>query len=188
VPRPRVEQTCQRLVLIGPRGSGKSTVGRLLAQALRWDFVDTDSLVEVAAGRSIAEIFAFSGEPAFRKLETEALKQALARQRCVISVGGGAVASRENRARLENAGLCVCLMASAEELQRRLDADPAGQSRRPPLTQTPGLEEMRQVLAQRRPFYEALAQQMVDTDGRTPQDVAAEILARLGAWPAVTEK
>jgi shikimate kinase len=189
LPLPHVSSkpACHRIVLIGARGCGKSTVGRLLAQALQYDFVDTDTLIETAAGQSIAEIFASAGEAAFRELESQAIEQALARRPCVISVGGGAVVRRRNRERLQRSAYCVWLTADAEELQGRIAADAASLASRPALTDPSGLEEMRQVLAQRRPLYEALAQQVVETGGRTPDEVAREILARLRAGPAATE-
>jgi shikimate kinase len=178
---------CDRIALIGPRGCGKSTVGRRLARALEWEFLDTDSLVEAAAGKSIAAIFAADGEPAFRELESQALQQALASRRAVISVGGGAVLSRANRDRLRRLAYCIWLTATADELQQRVTADPASPTSRPPLTPVPPPEEMRQVLAQRRPLYEALAHQVVDTSGRTPDEVAQLILAALRTGPAATE-
>lgn len=173
-------------MLIGARGCGKSTVGRLLAQALEWDFADTDALIEAAVGKSIAEIFASAGEAAFRELESQAIDQTLARRGCVMAVGGGAVVRRRNRERLQRAACCVWLKADPEELQRRVAGDAAGQNSRPPLTAAAGVEEMCQVLAERRALYEALAHQVVDTGGRTPDEVAQEILARLHAGPTAT--
>jgi shikimate kinase len=187
VPQARPKKACDRIALIGLRGCGKTTVGRLLAQALEWDFVDTDGLVAAAAGQSIAEIFASAGEAAFRTLEARALERALTRCRCVISIGGGAILLPANRELLERSAYCVWLTAAPEELHRRIEADPASQHSRPALTRAPAAEEMRRVLAERRPLYEALARQVVDTGGRTPNDVAQEILTRLRTGPESTE-
>jgi shikimate kinase len=187
VPQARPKKPGDRIALIGLRGCGKTTVGRLLAQALGWDFVDTDVLVATAAGQSIAEIFASAGEAAFRALEARAVERALARCPCIISIGGGAVVLPANRELLQRSAYCIWLTADPEELHRRIDADPASQHSRPTLTRAPAAEEMRQLLAERRPLYEALARQVVGTGGRTPNDVAKEILTRLRHRPEATE-
>jgi shikimate kinase len=167
------------VVLIGPRGCGKTTVGRLLARRLRCDFVDTDELVEQAAGKPIAQIFAEGGETAFRRLERHAIDQSLNRSRCVIAVGGGAVLDEANRAALRAAGVCFFLTAPAQELYRRLSADPRSASTRPPLTELPALAEVERVLAGRQQLYEAMADYVIETAGRTPQQVADQIAKHL---------
>lgn len=169
----------QNLILVGYRGSGKTTVGRLAASALGWIFLDTDELVTHAAGRSIAAIFAQDGEPAFRQLESQAIGQAVAGTRRVISVGGGAVLLPANRQQLTAAGVCVWLTAPPEELHRRLAADPRSASQRPALTDAAGLEEVRRVLAIRQPLYQAVAQRVVDTFGRPVEEVVREVLAAM---------
>lgn len=169
------------VVLIGARGCGKSSVGRRVAAALGWVFVDTDDLVEQAAGRSIAAIFAAEGEAAFRAREAQALVEALDGARRVVAAGGGVVLSPENRARLERAGVCVWLTAPPEELHRRVQADPDSGSRRPALSTADGLAEMRQVLAARWSLYEAVADCVVDTAGRSVEAVAQEVLALVSA-------
>lgn len=171
------QQAGRDLILTGYRGSGKSCVGRLVSARLGWEFIDTDELVERAAGRAIADIFAAEGEPAFRALEDRAVAQAVAGAQRVISVGGGAVLSGRNRERLRAAGLCVWLSAPPEELHRRLRADPRSGSRRPALSDTPGLEEVRRVLAARRRLYAALADHVVETAGRSVEEVAQAVVA-----------
>lgn len=165
------------MVLVGARGSGKSAVGRQVAAALGWEFVDTDERIEQAAGGTIADIFRAQGEAAFRALEARAVAEVSGRRRQVIAVGGGAVLSDDNRRRLQAAGLCVWLTASAEELHRRLAADPRSAAQRPPLTNAGGLEEIRQILARRAPLYQAVAQHVIDTQGRTIEELAREIVA-----------
>jgi len=164
------------LVLIGYRGCGKTTVGRIVAQRLAWTFVDTDELIEHAAGRNIARIFAENGEPAFRELEAVAVQQAIRGTRHVVSVGGGAVLREENRLHIGAGGFCVWLTAPAEELHRRLVADPRSSAQRPALTAQPGLDEIKNLLAKRTPLYEAVAHRIVDTTGRALDDVVNDVL------------
>ena len=111
------------LVLIGYRGSGKGTVGRLLADRLGRPFVDTDALIEQAEGASVREIFSDRGEPAFREAEARIVRQVAALDEQVIAVGGGAVLRRENVELLRANGWLVWLRAEAEELHRRIQAD-----------------------------------------------------------------
>ena len=165
------------LILIGYRGSGKTSVGRLVAEHLGWKLIDTDELTERAAGRSIAAIFADSGEAAFREMESDAAERAVGGTRRVISVGGGAVLAQANRDKLRQAGLCIWLTAPAEELHWRLQADPRSASQRPALTDASALEEVRRLLAIREPFYQALAHRVVDTSGRPVPEIAREVVA-----------
>jgi shikimate kinase len=175
-PAPDASPPPKNVILVGYRGSGKTIVGRLLAQRLAWEFVDTDEQIESAAGQSIAAIFAGAGEAEFRELEGQALKRAVAGSRRVISVGGGAVLSAQNRELIRAAGVCIWLTAPPEELHRRCQADPDSAAHRPVLTAAPGLDEIRQVLAFRRPLYQAVADHVVDTTGRPAADVARAVV------------
>jgi shikimate kinase len=174
-----------RLILIGYRGCGKTTVGERLAERLGWEFVDTDRLVEQAAQQTIRQIFEQQGEAAFRTLESDALAQAVSRPRCVISVGGGALLSDDNRRRLRDAGTCVWLTASPDELARRTSDDPQSAATRPALTDADARAEVRALLAQREPLYRELAEHTIDTEGRTPEAVT-ELVAKLFSGPART--
>jgi len=174
------------LVLIGPRGSGKSTVGRLAAERSGREFVDTDALVVAAAGRSIREIFADKGETAFRALESAAVAAAVARDGAVIAVGGGAVLSRDNRRTLRRSGWIVWLDAPAEVLLERIAADPASDESRPPLTDLPSGDEMRRMLRRRRPFYVGLSDLRVATGNASPQAVADQIVEWLSGREKAT--
>jgi shikimate kinase len=164
------------LLLIGYRGTGKSAVAQHLALALAYDWVDADVELELRAGRSIAAIFADSGEAAFRDLESAELAELVRRKRTVIALGGGVVLRDENRALLRCGGKVVWLTADPETIHDRLAEDPVSSARRPPLTSAGGLEEIRQLLAVRTPLYRECAELVVD---KSPAEVAAEILRQL---------
>ncbi len=167
----------RNLVLVGYRGCGKSAVGRLVAERLGWAYVDTDEQIAAEAGKSISEIFAEDGEPAFRALESAAVARVVRGAEQVISVGGGAVLRDANRRALKAAGVCVWLTASAEELDRRVAGDPQSAALRPALTAHGGLDEVRALLASRAPLYASMADHVVATDGRTIAQVAEAVLA-----------
>ncbi len=169
----------ERVILIGYRGTGKSTVGRLVASRLGWDFADADECLESAAGRSIAEVFAGEGEAGFREREAVILAQLCRRDRLVIATGGGAVLRSANRALLRSAGFVAWLTASPETLWDRLRGDPASGRRRPNLTPAGGLDEVRTLLAARTPLYAELADFVCDTEALSPEAAADAILT---AW------
>lgn len=160
------------VILIGFMGAGKSTVGRRLAEQLSCRFVDVDDVVEAMAGQSVEEIFAAGGEERFRRLEADAVAKVCAEGGQVIAVGGGAVMRRRNLARLRAAGVVVWLRGRPETLVARTRAD---QGRRRPLLDRPEAE-LRRLYAQRERVY-ALADYVVDVDGKSPEQLAAEIRA-----------
>lgn len=161
-----------RVALTGMMGSGKSAVGRILAVRLGVPFVDLDETIEAGEGRSIAEIFEGDGEEAFRAIESAHLAGACVRPRAVISTGGGVVLRAENRAALRRWGIVVYLRAAASTLAARLSG--TERARRPLLAGADAEERLLALLASRRPFYEE-ADLVVDTDGLTPEEVAALI-------------
>lgn len=165
--------------LIGYRGTGKSTVGRMLAQRLGLPFVDSDDEIERQAGRAIADIFASQGEPAFRDMEQSAIEQIGKGEPCVASLGGGAVLREANR-EVIGRGAVLCLWADSRTLAARLAADAATAGRRPSLTNLPAAEEIEHVLGEREPLYRQCADYIVPTDGRSPAEVAEAALALLG--------
>jgi shikimate kinase len=187
-PRPNNGLRDEIVTLIGYRGSGKTVVGRCLAQRLGWEFVDTDEKVEEQAGRKIREIFETDGETAFRKLEAEVLEQALSGCQRVVSAGGGAVLARRNRKAVRAAGACIWLTAPPEELLRRILADEHSTTQRPSLTDRPGLAEIEAVLQARLPVYEATADHVISTVDRSVEEVVEAILDTLGATARVTEE
>jgi shikimate kinase len=167
------------LVLIGMRGSGKSAVGRLLAQRLGRPFVDTDARIEQQADMTIDRIFTHLGEPAFRNVESRVIRQAAADDEQVIAVGGGALQRADNVKALRQTGWLAWLRAEPEELHRRLAGDPQSPTLRPALTDLSPLEELRALLQARQSAYEASADSIVDTDGRSCAEVAEAIVV---AW------
>ncbi len=173
------KRSTRNVILIGYRGCGKSSVGRTLAARLDWRVVDTDERLEAAAGRVIRDIFAQDGEPAFRHLETEVIQTVVRDSQQVISVGGGAVLSEQNRNALRDAGLCIWLTAPPEELLRRMQSDPHSAATRPALSDRSELDEVRHLLKERQPLYAELAQHVVQTAGRAVAQVIDDILAIL---------
>ena len=159
----------QRVILIGFMGSGKSTVGRLLAAALGWDFLDTDAVIESRAGETVPVIFRTRGEPAFRDLEAEVLESLRARTGVVIAAGGGAPVQARNAGFFSAAGTAVFyLRVSLPGALRR-----TGASRdRPLLAQ--GEAAVRKLYESRLPLYESLGT-AVETEERDPASVAADI-------------
>ena len=162
------------VVLIGFMAAGKSAVGRALAERFGFDFMDTDTLVEEAARSTVPKIFEALGEEGFRSLEREAVIRAAAREGRVIACGGGAILSVRNYGVLKGAGPIVYLRTSVDELIARL-----GRGEGRPLLGGDPAEAVPRLLSERAPAYETAAELIVDTDGRTPADVANEIAERL---------
>jgi shikimate kinase len=166
------------LVLVGYRGTGKSTVGRLLAERSGRPFVDADDVIEARSGRTIRAIFEESGEPAFRDWEERVIRElAETRPGAVLATGGGAILREVNRRVLRSFGRVVWLKAGPEILARRLEADARTRSSRPSLTSGGVLDEIASVLAARTPIYESVAHATFDTEDIPPREVADRIFA-----------
>lgn len=174
------------LVLIGYRGSGKSSVGQRVAERLGLRFVDTDALiVERFEGRSIRDIWVEFGEPAFRRVECAVAAERLADDGQVIAFGGGAVMQPAVRAELAAAASRCCtiyLRAEPETLGQRIAGDAATAAARPSLSGVAGsADEVRRVLADREPTYRAVADHVIDVDDRKVEQIAEAIVARARA-------
>lgn len=167
------------VVLIGYRGTGKTTVAQLLGISLSWDWIDADVEIEMRAGRSIAAIFAEQGEPAFRDLESAVIADLVERERTVIAAGGGVVARAENRRALRRATHVVWLTADVDSIVERIAADATTAARRPSLTSLGAASEARRLLAEREPWYRECATLTIDTTARPATEIAAEIVQRL---------
>ena len=163
-----------RVVLVGPMGAGKTTVGRLLADAWGVDARDTDADIVAAQGRSVADIFVDSGEAEFRRLEAAAVVDALTGFDGVLALGGGAVLDPATRERLRGQTV-VFLRVGLSDAVKRVGL---GSSR--PLLLGNVRGRIKTLLDERTAIYESVASLVVDTDGRTPEDVAGEILEALG--------
>ncbi|HVR36701.1 MAG TPA: shikimate kinase [Methylomirabilota bacterium] len=159
------------LALIGFMGSGKSSVGRLVAESLGFEFVDTDSLIEASTGRTISDLFAQNGENAFRELETRVVGELAARHHTVISTGGGLAARQENLDNLKQHALVVCLWASPEKIWERV----RHQTHRPLLQDANPLARIRELLEQRESVYK-LADVLVNTEMRPLKEVAQQVV------------
>lgn len=159
------------VVLLGLRGSGKTTLGRLLADRLWGKCVDTDELIVRVAGKSIADIFANVGESGFRDLEEVALREALASKPEVISAGGGIVLREANRTLLKSSSYKrVYLRCEPSELHRRVLADPTSGTSRPQLTAAGGLEEIEQLMRDREPLYREVITGELDVTNLSPDE------------------
>jgi shikimate kinase len=167
------------VALVGYRGTGKTTVGRLLALKMNRSFIDVDLEIEARSGHSIDAIFSQSGEPEFRDWEERVLDDLLEQYpEAVVATGGGSVLREQNRRRIRNFGSVVWLTAIPDELARRLDSDFHRGAGRPALTAAGAIDEISQVLAERMPIYEAVADLVIETTGKSPEQVASAILER----------
>ncbi|MER7721734.1 shikimate kinase [Streptomyces flaveolus] len=161
------------IVLVGPMGVGKSTVGQLLAERLGTAYRDTDEDIVSAQGRTIAEIFVDEGEPAFRVLEKRAVHTALAEHDGVLALGGGAILDADTRGLLAGRRV-VYLSMDVEEAVKRTGLNAA----RPLLAVNPR-KQWRELMEARRHLYEEVATAVVATDGRTPEEVTQAALDAL---------
>lgn len=169
------------LALVGYRGSGKSTVGKIVASRCGRPFLDADLELEARAGESIRSIFAGQGELVFRDREEETLRELVrSHPDAVLATGGGAVLRAANRRLLAQFGFVVWLQADPAELIRRLDTDPQAVASRPPLTAAGTLAEVAAVLHDRQPLYAEAADAVIATLNRTPDEIAQQILE---IWP-----
>jgi shikimate kinase len=162
-------------VLVGPMGAGKTTVARLLADAWGTTMRDTDQDVVAAEGREIADIFVDSGEEAFRALERAAVAEALATHDGVLALGGGAVLDATTREELARHAVVFLRVGLSDAVKR------VGLGSGRPLLLGNVRGRIKTLLDERTPVYESVATLVVDTDGRTPEDVAQEIIASLAS-------
>jgi shikimate kinase len=164
-------RSIHNLALIGFMGSGKSSVGRLAADVLHFTFLDTDHVIEARAGKSISDIFAQDGEPAFRAWEERIVEELTRRDKTVIATGGGLPANPANLASLKTHALVVCLWASPESIWERVH----GHNHRPLLNEPEPLAKIRELLAAREPCYRQ-ADVLVSSEMRSLREVAQHVV------------
>lgn len=168
----------QNIFLIGPMAAGKSTIGRALARTLGLDFFDSDQEIIAHTGVEISLIFDIEGEDGFRKRESEILSDLVKRQPIVLATGGGAILKKENRERLAANGVVVYLSCSVDQQLKRTMHD----TRRPLLqTENPRLK-LDQLMKERGPIYESLADIRVNTERRNSKSVLKELLSKLDQY------
>lgn len=166
----------QNIILIGFMGSGKTSVGKVLAEQLSYPFYDTDLLIEEKAGITIKEIFRIQGEESFRKLETDLLidlKSSL--KSVVLSTGGGLPIKEQNAKLLKEIGQVIYLKAKKETIVERL----IGDTNRPLLDGDDSNRKVEQLLAIRSPIYEKAADLIIETDGKTIDEIITDIRKEL---------
>ncbi|MBD8496452.1 shikimate kinase AroK [Pseudomonas syringae] len=169
----------RNLILVGPMGAGKSTIGRLLAKELRLPFKDSDKEIEQRTGANIPWIFDREGEPGFRDREQAVIAELCTSDGLVLATGGGAVMRDENRKALHEGGRVVYLHASVEQQVSRTARD----RNRPLLRTANPAKVLSDLLALRDPLYREIADVIIETDERPPRMVVLEILARLAELP-----
>ncbi|MFN3567398.1 MAG: shikimate kinase [Caldimicrobium sp.] len=166
----------KKILLIGFRGSGKSTVGKQLAFALGVPFIDADEEIEKNIGKTIKEIVAEKGWEFFRKLEREFLKSLLSKDNLVCALGGGAVLHKEEMKELKKESLIIWLDADIEVIKRRLKKDEKTATQRPALTKMTWEEELESLYKEREPFYKNWADFQIDSSFENPEVLANKII------------
>ena len=174
-------------MLIGYRCSGKTTVGRIVAERLELRFFDTDKLVEAKAKMPITRIFEEEGEGEFRRIESEVIEEICGGDGKVIAVGGGGVVRQKNVSHLRKKGRLFFLQVSPEEVRNRLEKDPQAAASRPALTRNDVFEEAREMISRRERFYREAADFIIEANRRTPEEIAEEIISKRNVQPEPKE-
>jgi shikimate kinase len=159
------------IALVGFMGTGKTSVGRLVAEQLRFHYLDTDEMIQSATGKTISEIFSALGEPAFRALEEKIVGELAGKSQSVISCGGGLTVAPHNLASLKTHALVVCLWASPAKIWERVK----NQTHRPLLHDPDPQNKIRELLAAREPFYKQ-ADILLNTESRSLREVAQQVI------------
>lgn len=161
----------KNIVLTGFMGTGKSTLGHLLARRLNYKFIDTDSEIEKRSGKTITDIFREDGEAAFRRQEKELVEELAQKRGLVISTGGGLVMNPQNVQKLRESGDIICLTASPDEILERVSKQP---QTRPLLKETDPREKIAELLQQRSSIYAQFRQ--LPTSGQSPDELTARLI------------
>ena len=165
-----------KIILIGYRATGKTSLSKAIAERLGWDWLDTDPLIEQRAGKTIAKIFAEDGEPHFRDLEEQTVAEVLQRtQPLVIATGGGVPMREISRKRLKESGVVFWLQARPETIHRRMNSDSSTADRRPALTDLSPIREIESVLAKRLNAYQDCSHFEINTDSKSLREITDSI-------------
>ncbi len=167
------------IVLIGFRGTGKSTVGKHLANRLERDFIDSDKYVEDSTGKTIKHIFEEDGEEGFRKIESDVIAKLSGMDNKIVAVGGGAILKKDNVSNLKDNGFLVLLEATPEIIHNRITQDEKTTQQRPSLTDKKPLDEIKHLLEQREHPYKNAADYTINTSYVTCEDIVNEIIATI---------
>lgn len=164
----------QSIVLIGPPGAGKTTIGKALAGRINCSFVDTDARIEEIAGKKIGDIFLTDGEPAFRALERKVVLESLEKEDSVVSLGGGSILDPDVESALKKFSEVIFLDVSISNAAPRV-----GFNRERPLLLGNPRQQWIALMDKRRPIYERIATRRISTDNKKPQEVVAELMPEL---------
>ena len=165
------------IVLIGFMGTGKSTVGKILAEKLSKDFIEMDDIISQKANKSIPEIFSQDGEITFRELEMQVAKELSEKKNKIISAGGGLVLNKLNIDYLKKKSILVLLRANPKEIFKRISKD--GKEKRPLLDNIDPVKEIKSLLDFRLNYYNSAAEITISTDNKDPSQIASEIIRKL---------
>lgn len=169
----------EKILLTGYRGTGKSSIGKILADLLGFDFIDTDLAIEKRQGESIAEMVGRGGWDTFRRKEEDLLRELARRKNIVIASGGGSVMHEKAWKKLRENALAVWLTVDIKTICQRLSADSNTDDQRPALTEMGTMDEISMVLSERQPLYKKSSDLTINTEGKTPEEVAEVIAAEL---------
>lgn len=161
------------IVLVGVPGAGKSTVGKLLAKELKFQFFDSDQVIEARAGKSVSDIFTQDGEPAFRQIEHDVIADLLDSADSVVALGGGSLGNEETRSNVKKATVVWLVAGLAQAVDR------VGMNRNRPLLLGNVRGQLADLMAAREPLYKEVADVGVDTSKLTPSEVVTEIVSEL---------
>ena len=171
----------QNIALIGFRATGKTTVGKILAQKLGRSFVEMDQRLVSEAGRDIAAWVAQEGWDSFRRAESALLGVICLQKRLVVATGGGIILDPQNRETLRKDFFTAWLKAEPQTIRHRLSSDPRSPQMRPALSDLPILEEIEKLLYEREPLYSQVANIEIDTEGKEAMKVAEEIIGAVNS-------
>ena len=164
------------IILIGFRGTGKTTIGKMLAQRLGKEFVDADEYLEQKEGKTVKDIFAEGGEKLFREIETQIIAELCLLDNRVVATGGGAILREENVRALKKRGIIVLLEADTDTIYKRIHKDTMTWQKRPKLTNQGGYQEIEYLLEYRRPLYDRIADFVINTNNMSVNDAARKIV------------